>query len=99
MVQLKSTSPFTASQSPSRDKIFCSLHTIGCSFQDFLAFAADHYAYGQLGMCATQKWKKKTPWRRKTSTVLLNWFQGRFWTGFATNFNLSKSVHDFVFKP
>ena len=52
-----------------------------------------------LGRVPLSKGNKQTLWRRKTSTLLLNRVKGRFWTGFATNFNLSKSVHDFIFRP
>jgi len=52
-----------------------------------------------LGRVPLSHGSKQTLWRRKTSTVLLNLVQGRFWTSFATNFNPNKSVHDFVLKP
>jgi len=51
-----------------------------------------------LGCVPLSKGSKQTLWRRKTSNVLLNWVQGRFWTGFTTNFNPSKSAHGFAFR-
>jgi len=82
-----------------KEHLLLPLPPIGCSFQAKLLLQLIIELLDDLERVPLSNGREETLWRRKTLTVHINWVHRQNWASFVTNFYLSKSVHDFVFRP